>query len=162
MGNKKGLTPLLATGLLVGISVALGAIVMTWGETYVEERASFAIGAEEVAPGCDIASISVPFVLGKPDVCASGGKLIFSMDNGPNTEIFDLKARLLGTRGVANYENLLKTPLPPGNGIKISVSYELGIGEPVQLKLTPKVGPIERIVECPRRAVSVEPIPPCG
>lgn len=36
--NKKGISPLIATVLLIGFVVAIGAVVMFWGKGYVEER----------------------------------------------------------------------------------------------------------------------------
>jgi flagellin-like protein len=35
--NKKGLSPLIATLLLVIFAIALGSIVMSWGKEYVEQ-----------------------------------------------------------------------------------------------------------------------------
>ncbi len=37
--NKKGISPLIATVLLIAFAVALGAVVMNWGRSYVEETA---------------------------------------------------------------------------------------------------------------------------
>ena len=34
--NKKGISPLIATVLLIGFSVALAAVVMTWGLDYIK------------------------------------------------------------------------------------------------------------------------------
>ena len=34
--NKKGITPLIATVLLIGFTVALAGIVITWGGGFVE------------------------------------------------------------------------------------------------------------------------------
>ncbi|MDD3263968.1 MAG: hypothetical protein PHT94_03660 [Candidatus Nanoarchaeia archaeon] len=36
-GNKKGVSPLIATVLLIAFSVALGAVVMNWGTSYVRD-----------------------------------------------------------------------------------------------------------------------------
>jgi flagellin-like protein len=36
MNTKKGISPLIATVLLIGFSVALAAVVMTWGLDYVK------------------------------------------------------------------------------------------------------------------------------
>jgi len=35
--NKKGLSPLASTAILLVISIILGVIVMTWGRSYVEQ-----------------------------------------------------------------------------------------------------------------------------
>jgi len=36
--NKKGISPLIATVLLIGFVVAIAAIVMLWGKGFIEER----------------------------------------------------------------------------------------------------------------------------
>ncbi len=35
--NKKGLSPLSSTMILLGISLVIGVMVMTWGRSYVEQ-----------------------------------------------------------------------------------------------------------------------------
>ena len=35
--NKKGVSPIIATVLLIAFAVALGALVMNWGRTYIED-----------------------------------------------------------------------------------------------------------------------------
>lgn len=42
MMRKRGVSPLIATVLLIAFAVALGAIVMNWGRTYVEDTQEFA------------------------------------------------------------------------------------------------------------------------
>lgn len=39
MKNKKGVSPLIATVLLIGFAVALAAVVMTWGLGFIEQTA---------------------------------------------------------------------------------------------------------------------------
>lgn len=162
MLDQKGLTPLLATGLLVGISVILGALVMTWGEAYVEEKAAFVQGGvQEVPVGCEAVSFTIPFVGGAPDVrCAYEGRYVFTIDNGPDVTLWNLHARVLGTEGVYNNENVLAEPLDPINAVQVALDYGK-IGNPIQLKLTPKIQPIDNVVICPRKAVTIEPLPKC-
>ena len=40
VSHKKGVSPLIATVLLMAFAIALGAIVMTWGKNYVKETGS--------------------------------------------------------------------------------------------------------------------------
>lgn len=39
--DKRGISPLLSTLVLIAISIGLGAVVMSWGRGYIEERAEF-------------------------------------------------------------------------------------------------------------------------
>jgi flagellin-like protein len=40
--SRKGISPLIATVLLIAFAVALGAVVMSWGRGYIENTATFA------------------------------------------------------------------------------------------------------------------------
>lgn len=40
--SKRGISPLIATVLLIAFAVALGAVVMSWGRGYIESTATFA------------------------------------------------------------------------------------------------------------------------
>jgi len=40
--SRKGISPLIATVLLIAFAVALGAVVMSWGRGYIETTATFA------------------------------------------------------------------------------------------------------------------------
>ena len=42
--GKQAISPLVATILLLAFSIAIGAVVMSWGESYVEEKANFVQG----------------------------------------------------------------------------------------------------------------------
>jgi len=37
MKNKQGVSPLIATVLIIGFTIALAAVVMIWGETFLNE-----------------------------------------------------------------------------------------------------------------------------
>jgi len=46
--NKRGLSPLASTAILLVISIVIGVVVMTWGRSYVEKLA-----VEEPVPEID-------------------------------------------------------------------------------------------------------------
>lgn len=52
MNNKKAVSPLIATVLLIAFAVALGAIVMNWGRTYVTDTQTFAREGSESLVTC--------------------------------------------------------------------------------------------------------------
>ena len=52
MNNKKAVSPLIATVLLIAFAVALGAIVMNWGRAYVEDTQSYARESSESMVKC--------------------------------------------------------------------------------------------------------------
>ena len=117
--SKKGISPLVATVLLVAFSVALGALVMSWGQEYIEEKAEFVQGMQEVKSGCDVANLNIIKIGGIPQVCLKGdNKIQVWFDNGPDMDIYNIHARVAGTDGVSVQEEILKAPLLRENAVK--------------------------------------------
>jgi flagellin-like protein len=54
MNNKKAVSPLIATVLLIAFAVALGAIVMNWGESFVRETQNTATEASAGKLDCTL------------------------------------------------------------------------------------------------------------
>lgn len=50
--NKRGISPLLATVLLIAFAIALGALVLNYGENFVMEATAEPIPGAECPPGC--------------------------------------------------------------------------------------------------------------
>jgi len=53
--NRKGVSPLIATVLLIAFAVALGAIVMNWGRTYIDDTQDTARQGSEGLVTCSSA-----------------------------------------------------------------------------------------------------------
>jgi len=161
MLGRKGISPLVATVLLVAFSVALGALVMSWGQEYIEDKAEFVQGMQEVKSGCDLANLDIIKIGGIPQVCIkSDNKIQVWFDNGPDIDIYNVHARVAGTDGVSVQEEILKTPLLRENAVKTEFYFE-PVGEIKQIKFTPKIFIIDKVYFCSQKAVAVEHIPPC-
>jgi len=161
--DKRGVAPLVATVLLIAFSVALGAVVMSWGESYIEEKADFVQGkpTEVLAAGCDVVFWSVIEVGGRPEVCKSSGGVVVFVDNGPGLEIAGVQARVVGTDGVSVSENVLSSPLGRASSARIDVPIEASVGELRQVKLTPVVM-VQRIRDyCTGQSIVLEDVPDC-
>ena len=68
--NKRGISPLIATVLLIAFAVALGAVVMTWGKSYITNLTTY---AEEKSAGemkCDMqVRINFAYVDNQKELC---------------------------------------------------------------------------------------------
>jgi len=159
--SRKGLTPLVATILLVAFSVGLGALVMSWGEEYIEEKAEFAQGTAEVKSGCDAASIDIINIGGTPQACVGQGGIQLWIDNGPDMELYNIQARIAGSQGVATVEDILEEPLLRANAAKTVVPFGANVGDVLQVKLTPKIWTGKDIAICSQSSLNVERLPPC-
>ena len=157
--SKRAISPLIATVLLIVFSVALGAVVMSWGETYIEEKAEFVAGAQEIIGGCDLAQLNVIQIGGLDQVCTHNGLVDVWLDNGPGIDVYDIHARLVGVKEVIAIESILENPLLRNNAVK--ATFASGVGALRQLKLTPKVLIGDTIIFCAQKAIVIENILPC-
>lgn len=158
---KKGISPLVATVLLVAFSVALGAVVMSWGEEYVEEKAEFVQGVREAVSNCDAASFTLLRLEGLPQICYKQGSLEMTIDNGPDAEIYDFSARIVGVVGTYTAETVLGAPLKKLYAVKAAVPFPKTIGGVQQVKLVPKTKSGNDLVFCKSQSLTVERIMPC-
>ncbi|HLF54808.1 MAG TPA: hypothetical protein VI612_03750 [Candidatus Nanoarchaeia archaeon] len=161
MFARKGMTPLVATILLVAFSVGLGALVMSWGEDYIEQKAEFVQGVQEVKSGCDAVSFELIKIGGQPQACRTADTIELWIDNGPNMDLYNIHARVAGKDGVSVSEEILKTPLLKENSVKASVPYDPTIGQILQVKLTPKISSGDTAISCTEKPLNVEYIPVC-
>lgn len=159
--NRKGLTPLVATILLVAFSVGLGALVMSWGEEYITEKAEFAQGTAEIKSGCDTTTIDIIKIAGQMQLCYVGDKLQIWLENGPETELYNIQARLVGTNDVQTIESILAQPLLKSNADKIEVVFDTSIGLIQQIKLIPKIWTGNNVATCAQSTLTIENIPNC-
>jgi flagellin-like protein len=159
--SRKGITPLVATILLVAFSVGLGALVMSWGEDYIAQKAEFVQGTAEVKSGCDTAAISIIKISGQPQACFGPNGIQLWMDNGPDVDIFNIHARIAGTNGVQVIEGILSQPLVKSNAVKIVVPLDKTVAPILQIKLTPKIWTGSASVTCAQNAITLERLPVC-
>lgn len=97
--NKKGISPLIATVLLIAFAVALGAVVMSWGRGYVEdtaEQAESQAGSKiECSMNSDIEFFRNPST-NKKWICNSTTNYTFVIQNTGNTEFTGLRVLAIG------------------------------------------------------------------
>jgi flagellin-like protein len=158
--DKRGVSPLIATILLILMSVGMGVAVMSWGEEYIEEKAEFVQGVQETLTSCDLVALSVVKIGGVDQLCVSGGVIRGIIDNGPDANVKDIRARVIGQSGISVDESILEAPLPRGSAAQVVI--ESGdVGAVSQVKLTPSIMMGGKTVACTKQALSVENIRNC-
>lgn len=159
--SKKGMSPLVATVLLVAFSVALGALVMSWGQEYIEEKAEFVQGLQEVKSGCSLVELDVIKIGGVPQICKKENNIIeVWFDNGPNIEITNINAKVLGSEGVSVQDEILEKPLMRENAVKTEFMFE-NVGELRQVSFVPKVFLVDKDYFCSGQTITIDYIPDC-
>ncbi len=159
MTNKRGISPLFATILLIALSVGMGVAVMSWGEDYIEAKAEFVQGVQETVTSCDLVSFSIIKIGGVDQLCLADGTVRGLIDNGPDVNIAEIHARIVADAGVGVVENILDRSLPRGSAAQIE--FNSGGGSVSQIKFTPKVMIAGKTVVCSKQALIVENIKPC-
>lgn len=158
--DKRAVSPLVATILLILLSIGLGAAVMSWGEQYIEEKAEFVQGVQETVTSCDLVAFSVVTIGGIRQLCQAGATIKGLIDNGLDSDIADFHVRVIGKDGVFTQESLLSKPLPRGSATPISFSVG-DSGAVEQIKFTPKIRTGGKDMTCAKQAALVENILPC-
>ena len=157
--NKRGVSPLVATLLLIAFAIALGLVVMNWGKSYIEEKSEFTVGD---TGSCGLVELSIIKVGGKDKACYNpiDNTIQVFLESGTEVRIKDIKANIIGSSGIHNIDSILDQPLERATGAQITFNYPTTIGQIEQIKLTPEVGN-EEPVFCGHKAVVSEDIEQC-
>lgn len=158
--DKRGISPLMATILLIVLSVGMGVAVMSWGEEYIEAKAEFVQGVQEAAVGCDLVSFSIIKINNVPQICVDKTTIKGLIDNGADADIVDFHARVVGSKGIFVQESILDQTLPRASATPVAFSFG-DLGPVRQVKFTPKILVGGEPVLCPRQAVVVDNVRPC-
>jgi len=154
--GKRGISPLVATFLLLALAVGLGVLVMNWGRASLEESARCSVDL-------DMKLIELEQ---QPQICVGGsgerGYVTFMIENGPIVDITELQFRAIGTKSIY-MSDLPESKMPRSYPLEKTIPYNYEIfGMPQQIKITPKIElfPGEKIA-CPEQAIIVEDIRQC-
>jgi len=148
--NKKAVSPLIATVLLIAFAVALGAVVMNWSVKYAP-----------ATHGCDDMNIRFEELGNNPDVCfnAQQQTVIFTINN-IGQSIDGVKATVIGTQSSQEIDSSISVN---SNSIqKISLPYDAGVhGSPQKIVVRPSVIELGNSKVCQEKSVETEHIPSC-
>jgi|TARA_B100002003_G_C14113175_1_gene535379 flagellin-like protein len=138
---KKGVSPLIATILLIGFAVALGAVVMNWGKTIVEET-SFTVG------DCSRVNINVD----ENTLCYGDNSIQFTLDNIGDIDLESVVLWVVGDKN--SYQiDLPDSNLKRNTQASKKVLYDFNsYGNIVQLQFIPKIKSEDSIIPCTKNS----------
>ncbi len=160
MSSNRGISPLLATVLLIAFSIGLGAVVMAWGEKYVQERAEFVYGQQDTIASCERVSFEIVSIDDQQQACVRGSTLELMVENNGDIQIHSMHASIVGTAEPYNKDSVFAAPLNPGNVARTNVAFS-GVGIPRRLTLKPTVLVDGNPAFCGGRTVAIEPLRSC-
>src|SRR3989338_1751252 len=158
MFNKRGVSPLIATVLLISFAVALGSVVLNWGRNLDISK-----------PGDKCAGVSIKLRnVGSFQVCYSGSGenayIKFIIDNNGNIDIDGLGVWITGEKGTKLLD-FNELAIKKGELLTIndgSVKYDFNTyGGIKSIQFFPKVKTGSSIDICARSSVKADKIGAC-
>jgi len=151
--KKKGITPLMATLLLISFAVAIGVVVMNFGAAEVESNAQC-----PVQIGLKLAIIG-----GQDQICYDSAKkdVTFTLENGVNIKVEGLIFNAIGSTKAESYELNEAKMIKAGNYLG-HVTYDSAVSGTIkQIKITPKINLYDAEQICTEQALVIENIRNC-
>ncbi|MFH0875057.1 MAG: archaellin/type IV pilin N-terminal domain-containing protein [archaeon] len=145
--NKRGVSPLIASVLLIAFTVAIGAIIMTWGRGFVTSQTE-KVNTESVGSTACSTSVDVDFVKvgGLDDVCYTpNGYVNFTLQNTGTEPIYQLRVQSLDSSS-NNYNNIttnahISTTLESGDAIHLAFRLGTALTGVRQISIVPVIKP---------------------
>ena len=157
--SKKGVSPLIATILLIAFAVALGSVVMNWGLNLNLGKSSDKCRNVEIK----IRSIDVA------EICFGGfgtnGYINFIIDNTGPIDISGLAIWIIGDKGTRLFDldNILLKKGSLYDKKDKEVTYDFTIfGNIKQVQFIPKIKAEQTTEICPKNAIKAEKIGVCS
>lgn len=138
MFSKKAISPLIATVLLIVVTVGIGAVVVGMIRGYVTDSKTQMQGkVDEMACTRDV-SLEITEIDGEPQVC-NGSNYFDVMIENSGTAIDDFQLVVLGDTGIYRNETTGYS-IATGSTAELNISFSsTGLGTILQFKLVPKL-----------------------
>ncbi|MBR9683785.1 hypothetical protein GOV03_04575 [Candidatus Woesearchaeota archaeon] len=152
--GKKGITPLMATLLLISFAVALGVVIMNFGRAQVESESECSISI-----GLKISNVG-----GEDQFCLdrSGNRLFLIVENGINIKVDGLTVSIIGTEKAIT-RDLSDAKIDKAGTYLKYIDYNVNdLGELRQVKIIPKVKMYDEVLICQEKAIVLEDIRDCN
>jgi hypothetical protein len=133
--KKEGLSPVIATVLLISLAIVLALIVLIWARNFIGEQA-LKFG-EPVENACD----DVGFIA---EAEIRGGELVVDVNNIGNVPIYGLEIRKIGSGSKENigYNSFPASPGGSEQGLSVGAGKSINFGSSAQIDDSLNVVPI--------------------
>ena len=151
--NNRGVSPVVATLLLISFAVALGIGIMTLGRAQVEQEAQCAIDV----------NLKLATINDSSQICYNSEEKIiqFTIENGDNIKVQGLVVNVIGTEKAETFEINDAVIEKTGSYVGI-IPYDNEVaGEIRQIKITPGVNLFDEELICTEKSLTLEEIELC-
>ncbi|MGV8141428.1 MAG: archaellin/type IV pilin N-terminal domain-containing protein [Candidatus Woesearchaeota archaeon] len=148
--GRRGISPLIATVLLIAFAVSIGTMIMNWGKDAV------AVG------DCSETKLEVQMLNERPVFCYDvlNNKINVMVKNVGSTEIDSLKMRIITPDFKTEDVNVLDSTIKSGDIMTKNIDYSRSGTFRVEIIPIIEIGGKERI--CSEKYVYVDNIQPCN
>ena len=143
--GKRGVSPLIATVLLIAFAVALGAVVMNWGRSFVQQQTDQAEKTTQTKLGCSLrVSLKIAEIDSTPQICYGGGGDTGYIEIRLNNEdesnaIKGLSISVSGEKNTYNNDTI-NTTIPVGLSAYLNMSYSYtSYGKIKSVRIVPSI-----------------------
>ncbi len=150
MMQKRAMSPLLSTIILIGFAIALGGVVMSWG------KAGYT--AEKQVMECEQTSLSLVSYGENKGICSRDGILYFTMQNNGEMDLEGIKVSILGTNDI--YSGVIDRKIDVADIVKLDIGYD-DVGKIEKIIFVPKFNDLEEGQLCPKNGFSIEDVGEC-
>ena len=157
--NKKGVSPLIATVLLIAFAVALGALVMNWGREYIENTQEKVTQQSEQQTACTFDTSITLVNIGEKPCLDPGDNTFYAIIENGNYELSGYKVTIFANDSIFENETtvsikkveskIVKAALPPG----ISKIQKATIIPKIKIKSSTED------VYCPNAKIEIDDVP---
>ncbi|MFH0752124.1 MAG: archaellin/type IV pilin N-terminal domain-containing protein, partial [archaeon] len=95
--DKRGISPLIATVLIIGFTVALGAIIFLWASGFVDDVKEGTTATSEKSSSCAVTNLKLEGI-----EQTAPNKLKFLLENIGQSDVDSVIVRITGDKGVAS------------------------------------------------------------
>lgn len=150
--NRKAITPLMITMLLISFAVAVGTGITRFGQAQLEEGAECAVETK----------MRLSSIGGVEQLCyhQAAKKISFTVENGVNIDITGLVVNVIGSQKAETFELAQATMGKAGSYVGNLPFDAVAGGEIRQVKITPKIT-VQGEAICIEQAVINELVPSC-
>ncbi len=126
--GKKGVSPLIATVLLIAFAVALGAVIMNWSRGRIQEQPDDTSASRALRRECQKVNLVLSETSsGTPKLCYGGGgsagHIEFTVVNSGDVSISKLALSVAGTTSAYNNDTLNESSIGQGLPYVGNVTY---------------------------------------
>ena len=143
--SKRGVSPLIATVLLIAFAVALGAVVMNWASNFVKQQTQRAEDTTNTKLGCALrVSLKIAEIDSVPQLCYGGGGdegyIAIRLNNDDETNSIDgLSVSVGGEIDIYNNDSIT-TSIPVGLSGFLNMTYSYSShGKIKSIIIVPKI-----------------------